>query len=443
MEAAPVEDSLEDEKVRRAGRELDVGSTDDRAAVQMRRDLRVVRFGHPGDLLRLEQPSDAAEVRLQDRSRAAGENPGELVLRRQALARGHGYRRRARDCRHLLGAVRRHGLLEPQRVEALEPLREPDRSGGSELAVRADQQVAAIPDGLTYPRDVGLRPSEGLQARLARVEGGVRSHRIELDRREPLVDVGGRSLCGEVRIHVDVGRVAWLGIEIGVRAQPLVDPSAEELVRGFADRFAHDVPAGHLDAAEDADERDVGSSRVAAHLHGSEERLDPERVAACDVSIEDILDRPHDDAGMHGRRVDLAHALDPVRSGQRQEDEVAPAVRGRRVADDERAKLGDLHAVSAPVVTDGPTRPKATNAPAPRASCRAPATSPRPQRTTFGNRDPYAEHSLTSSARTCDNQPIRAELDSMSRTELGAPLALREGVDGPPVEIAAYAGTSE
>ena len=31
----------------------------------------------------------------------------------------------------------------------------------------------------------------------------------------------------------------------------------------------------------------------------------------------------------------------------------------------------------------------------------------------------------------------------MSRTELGAPLALREGVDGTPVEIAAYAGTSE
>jgi hypothetical protein len=51
--------------------------------------------------------------------------------------------------------------------------------------------------------------------------------------------------------------------------------------------------------------------------------------------------------------------------------------------------------------------------------------------------------SLTSSAPTCDNQPIRAELDSTSRTELGAPLAAREGVDAPPVELAAYAGTSE
>ena len=51
--------------------------------------------------------------------------------------------------------------------------------------------------------------------------------------------------------------------------------------------------------------------------------------------------------------------------------------------------------------------------------------------------------SLTSSARTCDNQPIRAELDCTSRTELGAPLALREGVDALPVEIAAYAGTSK
>jgi hypothetical protein len=51
--------------------------------------------------------------------------------------------------------------------------------------------------------------------------------------------------------------------------------------------------------------------------------------------------------------------------------------------------------------------------------------------------------SLTSGARTCDNQPIRAELDSTRRTELGAPLALREGVDAPPVEIDAYAGNGE
>ena len=51
--------------------------------------------------------------------------------------------------------------------------------------------------------------------------------------------------------------------------------------------------------------------------------------------------------------------------------------------------------------------------------------------------------SLTRGARTCDNQPIRAELDSTRKTELGAPLASSEGVDAPHVEIAADAGNNE
>ena len=196
--------------------------------------------------------------------------------------------------------------------------------------------------------------------------------------------------------------------------------------------------------AEDADERDVGAHRVAAHVHGrakSASMWNGSLPATWRSKTSSIARATS--CGRRSPRRPRPRPRDRRPQWSAQEDEVAPAVAGRRVADDERAKLGDLHAVSAPVVTGGATRPRAANGPAPRASCRAPATSPRPQRTTFGNRDPYAEHSLTSSARTCDNQPIRAELDSTSRTELGAPLALREGVDAPPVEIAAYAGTSE
>ena len=67
MEAAPFPDSLEHEEVRAARAELDVRRADDRAAVEVGRDLGVVRLCHAGDLLRLEQATDPTEVELQDR----------------------------------------------------------------------------------------------------------------------------------------------------------------------------------------------------------------------------------------------------------------------------------------------------------------------------------------------------------------------------------------
>src|SRR6476659_5457302 len=67
VEAAPVEDPFEDEEVRAAGAELDVGRADDRSAVEMGSDLGVVRLREPRDLLRLQQAADAAEIQLQNR----------------------------------------------------------------------------------------------------------------------------------------------------------------------------------------------------------------------------------------------------------------------------------------------------------------------------------------------------------------------------------------
>src|SRR6202161_606745 len=67
MEAVPALDALENEEGRAARRELNGGCADDRPAIKMRRDLRVVRFGHAGDLLRFEDAADAAQIHLQDR----------------------------------------------------------------------------------------------------------------------------------------------------------------------------------------------------------------------------------------------------------------------------------------------------------------------------------------------------------------------------------------
>ena len=56
LEAVPALDAFENEEIRDAGRELDVGRADDRAAIEMRRDLRVMRLGHAAIFLASSMP---------------------------------------------------------------------------------------------------------------------------------------------------------------------------------------------------------------------------------------------------------------------------------------------------------------------------------------------------------------------------------------------------
>ena len=254
MEAAPVEDSLEDEEVRAARGELDVRRPDDGPAVEVRRDLRVVRLGERRDLLALEDAAHPAEVRLQDPGGARREHAGELVLRRQPLPGRDRDRRRPGDGGHLLRHLGRDGLLEPEGIEPLEAAGQADRARCGELPVGAEEQVAAGADRLADRAHVRLAPVERLEVGLPGVERGVGAGGVELQRREATVRVGGRPLGRERRVEVDVRRVARLGVEVRVRPEPLVHPAAEQLVHRLPDRLADDVPAGDLDAAEHADE---------------------------------------------------------------------------------------------------------------------------------------------------------------------------------------------
>ena len=90
MEAVPALDALEDEEIRAARGELDVGRADDRPAIEVRRDLGVVRFRHRGDLLRLQDAADPAEVHLQDRGGAGFEHRANsyFVVSRSPVAIG-------------------------------------------------------------------------------------------------------------------------------------------------------------------------------------------------------------------------------------------------------------------------------------------------------------------------------------------------------------------
>ncbi len=122
-----------------------------------------------------------------------------------------------------------------------------------------------------------------------------------------------------------------------------MDPPTEELIDRLVDRFADDVPARHLDAAEDADQRDVGPAGVSLPVDVAPEPLDVERIGADHVACADVLDHSRDDMRPEGCRVDLADPLDPVVGDELEEDEVAAAEVGRRVGDDERLEPGDLH----------------------------------------------------------------------------------------------------
>ena len=91
-------------------------------------------------------------------------------------------------------------------------------------------------------------------------------------------------------------------------------------------------------------QRDVRPTRVAAAVDVAPERLDPKRIGAHHVALEHVLDHRDDRFGRKARRIDLADALDSAGGLELEEQEIAPAESGRRVADDEGLEFGDFHA---------------------------------------------------------------------------------------------------
>ncbi len=125
-----------------------------------------------------------------------------------------------------------------------------------------------------------------------------------------------------------------------------MDPAAEELVHRLVERLAGYVPAGHLQAAKHAQQGDVGALRIAAAVDVAPHALDFEGIGVQQVVRKDILYHCGDGSRPEAGRVDFAHALNAAVRGQLQEDEVASAVTGRRIADDEGLESDQLHGQS-------------------------------------------------------------------------------------------------
>ena len=290
MEALPVFDALQNQKVGGTGRQLDVGGPDDRPAVEVRGDLRVIGLGHAGDLLGLQDAAHPAEIHLQDRRAAGLQQPMEVVLGGQPLAGGDGDRRGPRHLGHLVGGVGRHRLLQPQGIGGLQPSRQPDGAGRGHLAVRSEQQVSAGAHRLAKRAGEPLAKVQRLQRKLSAVEGGVGAGGVELQRRIAARQILLRPLGGQVRVMVDVGPIAGPRIDVGVGAQALVHLAAQELVDRLARRLADDVPAGHLQRAEHAHKGQVGMLGEAAGIDAPPHRFDVMRVMTDRIPSEHILD---------------------------------------------------------------------------------------------------------------------------------------------------------
>src|SRR4029077_21068434 len=99
-------------------------------------------------------------------------------------------------------------------------------------------------------------------------------------------------------------------VEVGVAAQALMDLAAEQLVDRLAHRLADDVPAGHLDATQHAEQRRIGALAVALAVDVPPERLDAEGIAVLDMALEDVLDQADDGLRPEARGIDLADAFD-------------------------------------------------------------------------------------------------------------------------------------
>jgi hypothetical protein len=239
--------------------------------------------------------------------------------------------------------------------------------------VRADDDVAGgshlVADGADDPLG-GLGGLQGeLQWHVLAEALVVRQHqreRVDLDRGEADVDVvtGSRGGMGRVEPHVTAERavvtrtgisrsLAGRGIvvDIGVAADAVAHRAAEQLVHRLAAVLADDVPARHLDRAEDAE---LGQLRVVAvagpAVHPVEEHLGVVRVVADDRLLDDVRhhrgeDRqPETGAEQHH----LAVAARPGVCVEPNEKPAAPATERRRADNGEDLEAGDLHPIMMP-----------------------------------------------------------------------------------------------
>ena len=319
-----VVEQLLDEQVRRAGADLDADGGRDRALGLVGGDDAVVGVGHGADH---PGPQDAAHgrgVRLEDVDGVVGEELGELVRRREALAGGDGDGQLTGDLGGGvdLGVVGR--LLEPGRVDLGELVADLDGLGNGEAAVALDHELDVRPDGgADGPADVHREAAVG---GVHVAPGGAEG--VELEGAVAAGDDHPGALGEDLR-----GAVALVPA-VGVDGEAGAVLAAEEVVDGPAGLLADDVPAGGLDGGGSVGV-DLAAVGVQVAGHALVDGLDLEGVHAL-VAVGELVD-----GGLDGLGEAVEGALaDAVEAGgvgvEADEEPVLP-----RVADGVGGGAGD------------------------------------------------------------------------------------------------------
>lgn len=119
--------------------------------------------------------------------------------------------------------------------------------------------------------------------------------------------------------------------------------------------FLANVPAGHLERADTAHQRNIWPMREARPETPMPEALDLEGVVADQMTFGNIADHDGNDIGPKGRAVVLAVANHSSVGDQLDEDEVSTAELARAIANNECLEFLNVYQ-SAPVVSDWSNR---------------------------------------------------------------------------------------
>ena len=261
------------------------------AAPSLGRSRDAARSGHSGP-----RPCRRSSSPRADRRPAPAPSAGSTLLEPRARAQTRTWWRAARRSRSECWSGARRGpspraaraasAPRAERIERLQALGQTDRGGRVIWPWVPNSRSQRLP---TASRSVSTKRSARSSASSDnwRIECRIGADRVELDRGEPLFNVFARPLCRQIGVLVDVGPVAVLRVQVGVGSRSLVDAAAEQLVDRLAQLLADDVPAGHLDAAENAHERGIGALGVAAGVDDPPQPLDLERIGAHDMACAD------------------------------------------------------------------------------------------------------------------------------------------------------------
>src|ERR1700676_4164419 len=178
---------------------------------------------------------------------------------------------------------------------------------------------------------------------LARIVRGEAAGGIEFEAGKPLGHVLGCALGRTIRIVIELVPFTRGGIQIGVGAQALMHLAAEKIVDRLLHGLPDDVPAGHLQAADDAHQREIRAQAETGAIAFAPQRFDLERIAAVEAPYKKIFDHLAQNLRTESGGIHLAQSLDPAGGLQFQKHEIPAAETRRRIAHEKYLDTVELH----------------------------------------------------------------------------------------------------